>query len=133
MFTRGFSLLEMLVVLAILGILIQLSYPSYQQFVLRSYRAEAVTTLLELANRQEQRLLDTGRYSDQLADLGVSSADTSSGRYRIQLVIDSDGTAFQIILTAQGAQQHDSACQQFSINHLGQRNHGVSAALSCWD
>ena len=129
--SRGFSLLEMLVTLAILGILIAVSYPSYQQYVLRSYRAEAVTALLELATKQEQWLLEQGRYSDQLTDLGFTQPVTASGRFRIELT-QADPAQFLLKVKAQGPQLQDTTCLQFSLNHFGQRNVGLAEALSCW-
>lgn len=132
MLSRGFSLLEMLITLAIVGILIAVSYPSYQQYVLRSYRAEAVTALLELATKQEQWLLEQGRYSDQLTDLGFTQPVTASGRFRIELT-QADPAQFLLKVKAQGPQLQDTTCLQYSLNHFGQRNVGLAEALSCWD
>lgn len=132
MFSRAFSLLEMLITLAILGILIAVSYPSYQQYVLRSYRAEAVSALLDLATKQEQWLLEQGRYSNQLTDLGLTQPVTASGRFRIELE-QAAPTQFLLRVKAQGPQTQDKACLQYSLNHFGQRNVGLTEALSCWD
>lgn len=128
--SRGFSLLEMLVTLAIVGILIVVSYPSYQQYVLRSYRAEAVTALLELATKQEQWLLEQGRYSKQLTDLGFTQPVTASGRFRIELT-QADPAQFLLKVKAQGPQLQDKTCLQYSLNHFGQRNVGLTESLSC--
>lgn len=130
--SRGFSLLEMLITLAILSILIAVSYPSYQQYVLRSYRAEAVTALLELATKQEQWLLEQGRYSNQLTDLGFIQPVTASGRFRLELT-QADPAQFLLKAKAQGPQLQDKACLQYSLNHFGQRNLGLAESLSCWD
>lgn len=132
MYCRAFTLLELLITLAILGILLMLSYPSYQQYVLKSYRAEAVTTLLQLAAKQEQLLLERGRYSAQLSDLGFHQNQSESGRYSIEIE-QQDTMEFQITLRAQGPQLRDAQCLRFNLNHLGQRNLGLTEPLSCWD
>ncbi len=129
---QGFSLLEVLLVLLLLGILTSIAYPSYQQYVLRTYRAEAITTLMLLANLQEQHLADYGRYSDTLAALGVVSDITESGRYRIKLTLANERLAYQLLLTAEGPQTQDRQCLQFSLNHVGQRNNTLAEPLSCW-
>lgn len=129
----GFSLLEMLIVVLLLGILSVIAYPAYQQYVLRSYRAEAVTTLLTLANRQEQLLADYGAYSTDLSQLGVPTGESPSGRYLLQVDLHADEQTYRLLLTAQGPQQQDSQCQRFSLNQLGQRNSDLAEPLSCWE
>lgn len=128
----GFSLLELLIVVLLIGLLSTLAFSSYQQSVLRSYRAEAVTTLLTLANRQEQQLLDFGEYSADVAKLGLTEGKTLSGRYQLHISLAAGATEYSMILTAQGAQQQDHECQHFSLNHLGQRNLGLTEPLHCW-
>lgn len=130
--SAGFTLIEMLIVVIILGIMASLTYPSYQRYVLQSHRAEAITTLLELANRQEQWLLDRGRYASHLAELGFSSSYSASGRYRIRLSSQSQPLQFNLVMEAVGPQQQDTECLLFSLNHLGQKNHGQPSAASCW-
>lgn len=133
MVRMGFSLLEMLLVIVLLGILGTIAYPAYQQYVLRTYRAEAVTTLLTIANRQEQLLADHGEYSSELVRLGLPTGESSSGRYRLQVKLYANNQAYSLLMTAQGPQLQDSQCQQFSLNQLGQRNNGLAEPMSCWE
>lgn len=128
----GFSLLELLLVVLIIGILSAIVYPAYQQYILRSYRAEAITTLLELANRQAIFLADFGEYQADLVKLGIASAETVSGRYRVEITLSDNNQAYQMLLIAQGPQQQDNECRRFTLNQLGQRNHELSEPLSCW-
>lgn len=130
--SHGFTLLEIMIVLTIIAILVTLAYPSYQQYVLRSYRAEGITTLLELASRQEQWLLDQGRYANNLTELGYPDGFTASGRYQLSLSSQASPHQFQLIAEAAGPQRQDYACLTLSINHLGQRNHNQGAADLCW-
>jgi len=132
MVRSGFSLLEMLIVVLLLGILSAIAYPSYQQYVLRSYRAEAITGLLEIANRQEQLLADFGEYSADLHKLGVPAGETASGRYRLQIELLANNQAYRLQMTAQGPQQQDNQCRRYSLNQLGQRNSELTEPISCW-
>lgn len=129
---RAFTLLEMLITLAILGILVAISYPSYQQYILKSYRAEAVTVLLQLATKQEQYLLEQGSYTSELSELGFRQDQRHASRYRIEIQ-QPDKLQFLITLSAVGPQLQDTQCLRFNLNHFGQRNLGLSEPLSCWD
>ena len=130
--SRGVTLIEMLIVVVLIGILSAIAYPAYQQYVLRSYRAEAVKTLLILANRQEQRLADYGTYTEDLTQLGFQQGVSVSGRYRITVQLNGGQFAYQLLLTAQGPQTQDRDCLRFSLNQLGQRNQALTEPLACW-
>lgn len=125
----GFSLIELLIVVAIIGILAAICYPSYQQYVLRSYRAEAISQLLQLANAQEQYLSDYGVYSADLAVLGVET----STRYQFSITVVDDPQEFELTAEAQGPQRADSECLLFTLNQRGQRNQQNPHTLACWD
>lgn len=128
----GFSLIEVMVVVVIVGIISSLAYPAYQQHVLRSYRAEAATVLLTLANKQSQLLLDYGEYSDDLTVLGITAGVTDSGRYRLSVILSANNLGYELQLNAQGAQRRDTECLRFSLNQYGQRNTGLTEPLTCW-
>ncbi|WP_279461036.1 type IV pilin protein [Aeromonas veronii] len=71
---RGFSLIELMIVIAIVAILGTIAYPAYQQYVLTSHRVEAKAMLLNAANRQETYFMDFNQYASSAAALGISSA-----------------------------------------------------------
>lgn len=62
----GFTLIEVLIVVAILGILMSIAVPAYTEYILRAHRATAQQFLLDVAQRQEQYLLDNRRYATAL-------------------------------------------------------------------
>lgn len=129
----GFTLIELMVAIAVVGILSAIAYPAYQQYVLKTYRAEASKLLLTAANIQERQLADYGSYTDNLELLGVAAnGHTVSGRYKLQINL-ADGASFDLIASAQGAQSADKDCLVFTLDHTGQRNGNVPSALSCWD
>lgn len=129
---RGFSLIELLVALAVLGILAAICYPSYQQYVLRTYRAEATAQLLQLAAAQEQYLADYGVYTDDLSALG-GAVFSPSQRYEFQILLSEANLAFEVTAEAAGLQRSDSDCLFYSVNQFGQRNVQYPQSLTCWD
>jgi len=126
----GFVVIEMMVVLAILGILLAVIVPDYLQYQLRSYRLEAKQELYRLAGLQQDYYLQNRQYSVRLSVFeGLQDSYlTPSGRFRIQL--QAQPTGYLIQAQAVGVQQRDSDCQQFSLDHLNQRQSGPSAV--CW-
>ncbi|MAD75263.1 MAG: TppA protein [Rheinheimera sp.] len=130
---NGFTLIELMVAVAIVGILSAIAYPSYQQYVLKTHRAEASRVLLTAANIQERRLADYGFYTDNVAALGVASDGmTASGRYQLQVVLR-DAGSFTLEATARGPQTADTECLVFTLDHTGQRNRSLPSSLFCWD
>ncbi|MEH6617468.1 MAG: type IV pilin protein, partial [Porticoccus sp.] len=79
--SRGFTLIELMIVVAIVAILVGIAMPNYREYVLRSNRAVAKGALLEVASRQEQYFLNNRSYTHLLADLG----------YPVSYYIDSEG------------------------------------------
>ena len=67
--SRGFSLIEVMTVVAIIGILVAIAWPSYQSQLRKGRRAEAQTYMSDIANMQQQYLLDARAYAPDLATL----------------------------------------------------------------
>ena len=63
---RGFTLIEMMIVVAIIGVLAAIAYPSYQQYVIKSKRTDMMSEMHNIANQIESRKLAQGRYSNAL-------------------------------------------------------------------
>lgn len=127
---QGLGLIELLVVLAILGILASVLMPGYQEHVLKSYRAEAMQVLLKVAGLQEMLLVDQRRYSADLTELGFAAKQflTESGRYKISAVITEQG--YLLKAQAQQAQAEDKSCQVFLLNSYGQKSSEPGSV--CW-
>lgn len=127
---EGIGLIELLVVLAIMGILASVLLPGYQDHVLKSYRAEAMQALLKVAGLQEMLLVDQQRYSADLTELGFASKQfvTESGRYKVSAVVTEQG--YQLKAQAQQAQSEDKSCQVFLLNNYGQKS--SEPGSSCW-
>ena len=128
---QAFSLIELLIVIAICGILLAVSWPAYQRYVLRGYRAQATTLLLKLANAQVQHHADYGYFSSELARLGYAAEH--SPRYDFTVRVASNGHSFELEAAAIGAQSADAECARFSLNQIGQRNQHLPYNVSCWN
>ncbi|SDI03281.1 type IV pilin protein [Pseudomonas panipatensis] len=127
----GFSLLEMLIVLVIVGIFASIAYPAYQHYVQRASRAEGQAMLYETAARQERHFAQNHRYvvgNDELARLGLSGV-SATGKYRLTIRPGSAGDG-GFLLTAT-PQRPDPRCGDLTLNALGERGPG-GAVAECW-
>jgi type IV pilus assembly protein PilE len=110
---HGFTLIEMLIVVAILGIIVAIGYPSYQEQVRKSRRAEGMGELLEMADRMERRYSDVGTYAGITADVlyGTDTADdklpTTNGHYKLSIDAGADNVLFTVRAEPQGNQAKD--------------------------
>jgi type IV pilus assembly protein PilE len=137
---RGFTLIELMIAVAVIGILAAIAYPSYTQHVRKSRRAEAKAALLDLAARQERYFSINNRYADAPDDLGYAGAqfpvDVLSGRqayYQLSTDVGVPATSYSARATPVGVQSQDT-CGTYSINHLGlQGNLDNSLPVAaCW-
>ena len=116
--SHGFSLIELMVVVAIVALLTAVAVPQYQQYVLRAHRIEAQTTLLQAASWLERVATAQGSYPLDANHLGPglpSSLQTSpQGHYAITLS-STDGSRFTLSAQPQGAQASDS-CGILTLN-----------------
>lgn len=128
---RGFTLIEAMIVVAVLGIIVALGYPSYRDQVIKSRRAEGMSALLELADRMERYYSDKGTYAGA-TPANIFRTTTEKGNY--QLSIDSqDAIAFEISATPLGGQTQDK-CHTFILHSDGRKEvkDGTLSATDCW-
>jgi len=133
----GFTLTELLIVIAIVGILAGIGYPKYTQYVLKSKRSEAQAALLDLANKQELYYLDHREYADDLTELGKNADPfiTESGYYAITTSSAKTTVGFSLQATAIASQAADEDCASLSITQelvKSALDNADSAASDCW-
>lgn len=79
----GFTLIELMVTVAIIGILLAVAVPSYQKYVMRGNRAAAQAAMMDIANRQQQYLLSNRAYTNSLTTLNYSAPTEVRSNYSI--------------------------------------------------
>lgn len=142
--SAGFTLIEMLIAVAIAGILASLAYASYSSSVQKSNRTDAKDALLQAASRQERFFLRSNNYSSDITDVG----DVASTEGYYTMAVDAtdetlngscdDGACYTISATANnpGPQAGDTQCAVFRIDNLGRRESedtdGVDTTDICW-
>lgn len=122
----GFTLMELLVTLAIIGILFSIALPRYSAYSLRANRTDGLALLNEIMQAQERFAADNGTYTADLTDLGYGAAPASAdGKYVINAAVCGAGVALAecVLLTAaaQGSQVDDDNGNggDLSINSRG--------------
>lgn len=130
---NGFTLIEVMITVAIVGILAAVAYPNYTEHVKKSARAEAITALIDAANRQEQFFVDNHDYTTVLANLGLE-AETETGLYELTIVSVANSREFTITATGvSGTAKTDSACTTLGINELSVKTStGSGTSKECW-
>ena len=138
---RGFTLIEVVVVLSIVGLLMLTVLPAYQAQLLGVRRSLARVELLKVATRQEQFFLNHRRYAGQLTDLGLPehpyainthgdavAALDDSRIYLVNLVTRPNG--YTLIASPQLDQARDRLCGALSLDSAGLRQ--AVGGADCW-
>lgn len=142
---QGFTLIELMITVAILGILAAIAYPSYTAQVQKSRRADAQVALQEIAQRQEAYFLRNRSYAKDVTQLGYA-ATSAEGQYGLSIA-PTPGTCTGLaaaactgyVASAAPAtgkpQVHDKPCQELTLNNRGTKtakNSSNAASTVCW-
>lgn len=145
---KAFSLVELMITVGIIGILASIAYPSYQNSLQQSRRAEAKAVLLELTNFMERLYTEANCYNpgpDRLCGNGdddapvlpfITSPKSGTAYYDLMfLAIDETSYTLQAVPIV-GSPQANDVCGTMSINSFGQKtpdpNNPDPAATKCW-
>jgi type IV pilus assembly protein PilE len=128
---RGFTLVELIITVAIVAILVSVALPTYRDHVRKSRRAEAQAYLMAVASRQQQFLIDTRGYAAALATVAIAAPANVSAVYDLGLAAAAGPPpTFRISATPKtGSDQVYEKCGTLAIDQTGAK----SAALgTCW-
>ncbi len=127
--SKGFTLVELMIVVGIVSILASVSFAFYGDFVLKSNRTEARAALSDMAGRLEKCRSLYGSYNSASCNVDTTIT-TESGRYTTSGV--PAATSFTITATAAGPQAKDTDCATLSLSNTGLRTATGGDTANCW-
>jgi len=134
----AFTLIELMIVIAIIGILAAIAYPSYQEHVRSAKRADAQTALLELAHFMERYYTANGRYVNAAGSAPAlpfeeAPKDGATKAYDLQFAEDEPtATTYALEAVPKGAMAGDD-CGTLTLNNTGAKGQAAGMTLAqCW-
>lgn len=130
---HGFTLIELMIAIAIVALLAAIAFPSYQNYVLSSGRADAKSALYGAAQTLERCYTRFSAYNNGSCPLAQGDTEMSENDKYQLTVTRVTATEFDLTAAPQGPQTKDAECMNFTLSHTGAK--GVSGSGSvddCW-
>lgn len=129
----GFSLLEILITLAIISLLSAIAYPLYTQHVTQTHRKQAQIALFNLANQMERYYVENN-HSYAQATLAKLGFDETTLKDRYEISITATATTYKLqAMPLKNQAKHDANCGSLVLNQLGEKKITGSGSLQeCW-
>lgn len=125
---RGISLIELLVVLAILAILLNMAVPAFGGYMIKAKRHDATSMLYEMAQRLERCFTLEGVYNGACTLRSISN----DGHYSLNAIRNEQDYSLFAIPISGGSQANDNECATFSITSTGEKNATGTLGKKCW-
>jgi len=125
--SKGFTLIELMIVVVIIGILAAIAYPAYTGYAQKARRSDAKHALLDMQLNQEKWRANHITYSSSLTELNWSGGESLEGYY--DLSTTGSPTTYSITATANaGLQANDTSCLTMTLN----QSHEKTPVSGCW-
>ncbi len=135
--TRGFTLVELMIVVVVIAILVAIGYPTYLDQVRKARRSDATTALMQVAQRLERCYTDRNKYNDTSSGGCPSgSIDSPEGYYSVAITASTNTYTLTATPKAGTTQAGDSTCASFTLDQAGTRgakdSGGNDTTSTCW-
>ncbi len=132
----GFTLIEVLVAVAILGLLVAVAFPSWQGFLIKTKRSEAKVLLTEAANEQVRYFTENNRYASSMTQLGYGSDRylSENGNYGVEVQSSTASSYTLVAIPESGSSQvDDTDCGRLTLTSTGVKGTtGSATPADCW-
>ena len=134
---NGFTLIELMVVIAIIGVISAIAYPSYSSYMKKSARADAKVGMSKIADKQERFYLQNNTYTTSFAATGLNTSNISEEGYYSFAITSADlVSGFVITATAVAgkSQANDTGCTSMTLSSTGAKepNGNPDTEKDCW-
>lgn len=136
---KGFTLIEVMIVIVVVAILASIAYPSYQNYVIRARRSDAQQLMLAISSKQAQYIMDARAYTNTIGPGGLNvsrdgwtcAATCTNPAYAVSVVPDNAGTppSYEITATPSGTQTADGP---MTLNSAGSKTRTVGGNNVGW-
>jgi len=147
---NGFTLIELMITVVIIGILAAIAYPSYTQYIKQSRRSDAFTALTQLANNLEKFYSQCSAYTTDITTtggvscttptsgpgtLGLGSNQSPNGYYTLSIATGTPPYTITATANPGGVQNQDTDCRTLTLDSTGaktSKNSGGTVTTTCW-